>query len=145
MYTATTTALQPGHTFRFMHHTSLVLCPHSIDLVPGGCPAGGQPSTGVSLGGLGPAPAPPARETSGWRRGDRSGSQAVPALKQLSMFQWHLLALIRTSFPPPGTTCPNCAQIFNKMPAGRVPGREGTCSCHTKALCLQPASLDTLK
>lgn len=72
-------------------------------------------------------------------------SCAGPTWKQLGTFQWHLLALISMSFPPLGTTSSNHAQIFNKMTAGRIPGREGTCSCCTKALCLQPAPLDTFK
>ena len=89
--------------------------------------------------------AAPGRRTPGWRRGDGPGGCAQPALKQLSVFRWHLLAFISTGFPPPGTTSPNRTQIFNKMTAGRVPGREGMHGCCTKALCLQTAPLDTLK
>lgn len=87
----------------------------------------------------------PSKGMLGWRRGDGLGGCAGPALKQLRVFRWHLPALISVDFPPPGTTSPNHTQIFNKMTAGCVPGREGTRGCCTKALCVPAAPLDTLK
>lgn len=44
------------------------------------------------------------------------------SLKQLSVFWWHLLAVISTSIPLSGTTSLNHTQIFNKMSAGHIPG-----------------------